>query len=105
VYSAVRLDSVPVTALGRETGTKFLTAIGDFLGNSAQEATAKVAALVAKDSRTQGLKENQESRAEVRTAAFLFLSTRVLESLSSFILRRPQYLWHGICFWTDQAAE
>ena len=82
-----------MTALGRETGRKFLRAIGDFLGNSAQEATAKIA----KDSGTQGLKKNRESRAEVRIAAFLFLSTRVLESLSSFISKRPQHLWHGIC--------
>jgi len=37
-------------------------------------------AFLAKNSRTQELKKNQQSRAEVRIAAFLaFLSTRVLE--------------------------
>jgi len=41
-----------------------------------------------KHSRTQELKKNQKSRAEVRIAAFFaFLSTRVLECWSSFILK------------------
>src|SRR5271165_3167939 len=44
---------LPVAASRRDAGGRFSRAIGDFLGNSAQEATAKIA----RHSSTRGLKE------------------------------------------------